>query len=51
MQKNEKNIKKIGKNAFLIRKQQRYPQRDQVITLNACFDQNISLVWILGSKY
>ena len=50
IQENDKNSKKIGKKEFLIRKQQRDPQWDRLVILDACFDKDGGLVWILGSK-
>ena len=50
VQENDKNSKKISKKQFLIRKQQRDPQCDQLVILDACFDKDGGLVWILGSK-
>ena len=50
IQENEKNSKKIGKKEFLIRKQWRDPQWDRLVILDACFDKDGGLVWILGSK-
>ena len=50
MQENNKNSKKIGKNQFLIKKQQKDPQRNRLVILDECFDKDGGLVWILGSK-
>ena len=50
MNENDKNSKKVGKKQFLIRKQQRDPQQDELVVLYACFDKDAGLVWILGSK-
>ena len=50
MQENKKILKKLIKIQFLIIEQYRYPQRDRIIILNACFDQDVNLVWNLGSK-
>ena len=50
MKESDKNSKKIGKKPFLIRKQQRDPQWDELVILYACFDKDVGLVWILGSK-
>ena len=50
MHENDKNSEKVGKKQFLIRKYQRDPQRDQLVILNVCFDKDVGLVWILGSK-
>ena len=50
MQENEKNIKKIGKNAIFVKKTVEISLERPVITLNACFDQDVSFVWILRSK-
>ena len=47
---NDKNCKNIGKNEFLIRKQQRDPQTGRVITVDACFDKDPGQVQIFGSK-
>ena len=49
MNENNKNNKKVGKKRFLIRKQQRDPQWDRLVILDACFDKDGDLVWILGS--
>ena len=51
MQEYEKNIKKIGKMQFLIRKQKTYLQRDPEITLDASFYQDACFVWVLRCKY
>ena len=51
MHENDKNSKKVGKKQFLIRKQQRDPQWDELVILYACFDKDEGLVWILGSKF
>ena len=50
MHKNDRNSKKVSKKQFLIRKQQRDPQWDELVILYACFDKDVGLVWILGSK-
>ena len=50
MLENDKNSKKVGKKQFLIRKQQRDPQWVQLVILYACFDKDVGLVQILGSK-
>ena len=47
MQENNKNSKKVGKMQFLTRKQQRDPQWDRLVILDACFDKDEGLVWIL----
>ena len=47
MKENDKNRKQIGKKQFLMRKQQRDPQRDQLVFLDVCFDKDGGLVWIL----
>ena len=46
MHENDKNSKKVGKK----QKQQRDPQWDQLVILYACFDKDVGLIWILGSK-
>ena len=51
MHENDKNSKKVGKKQFLIRKQQRDPQWDRLVILDACFDKDGGLVRILGSKF
>ena len=43
-----KIVKKSVKRKFLIRKRYRYPLMDRAITLDACFDKIISLVFILN---
>ena len=50
MHENDKNSKNISKKKFLIRKQQRDPEWDQLVILYAFFDKDVGLVWILGSK-
>ena len=50
MLENDKNSKKVGKKQFLIRKQQRDPKWDRLVILDACFNKDGGLVWILGSK-
>ena len=50
MHENDKNSKKVGKKKSLTRKQQRDPQWDRLVILYSCFDKDIGLVWILGSK-
>ena len=51
MHENNKNSNKVGKKKFVKRKWQRDPGTDHVTTMNACFDKDVSLVWILVSKY
>ena len=51
MQENDKNSKKNGKKQFLKRKYYRDPQWDRLVILDACFDKDGGLVWILGSKF
>ena len=41
---NNKNIQKIGKIKFLIRKQQRDPQTDRLITFSSCFDKEVNFL-------
>ena len=50
MHENDKNCKNVGKMQFLIRKQQRDPQWDELVILYAYFDKDVGLVWSLGSK-
>ena len=50
MHENDKNSEKVVKKQFLIRKYQRNPQREQLLILYACFEKDVGLVWILGSK-
>ena len=47
---NDKNCKNIGKNEFLMRKQQRDPQTGRVITLDPCFGKDAGQVQSVGSK-
>ena len=51
MHEKNKNSKKAGKKQFLMRKQQRDPQRDRLDILDVCFDKDGGLVWILESKF
>ena len=51
MHENDKNSKKVGKKQILIGKQQRDPQWDRLVILDACFDKDEGLVWILRSKF
>ena len=44
MHENDKNSKKVGKKQFLIRKYSRDPQRDQLVILYACFENDVGLV-------
>ena len=51
MHENDKTSTKVGKKQLLIRKYQRDPQRDLLVILYACFEKDVGLVWILGSKF